>query len=151
MHPYLYFINTLMIYAYSPYAPPRSVDRLALFICKPDRFLILIAIHCTFHNVTHFMCCTHRNDELSCDISLDFIRFKHNTRYNTPLNRASPQLIEVGASCPAALVKNSFLYLNGYAATARLRMEAPCWYRARKCSVQRRQRSNWACASRWLP
>ena len=105
MHPYLYFINTLMIYAYSPYAPPRSVDRLALFICKPDRFLILIAIHCTFHNVTHFMCCTNRNDELSCDISLDFLRFKHNTRYNTPLNRASPQLIEVGASCPAALVK----------------------------------------------
>ena len=105
MHPYLYFINTLMIYAYSPYAPPRSVDRLALFICKPDRFLILIAIHCTFHNVTHFMCCTNRNDELSCDISLDFLRFKHNTRYNTPLNRASPQLIEVGAFCPAALVK----------------------------------------------
>jgi hypothetical protein len=42
------------------------------------------------------MCCTNRNDELSCDISLDFLRFKHNTRYNTPLNRASPQLIEVG-------------------------------------------------------
>jgi len=110
MHPYLYFINTLMIYAYSPYAPPRSVDRLALFICKPDRFLILIAIHCTFHNVTHFMCCTNRNDELSCDISLDFLRFKHNTRYNTPLNRASPQLIEVGASCPAALVKRESMF-----------------------------------------
>ena len=49
------------------------------------------------------------NFELSCDISLDFLRFKHNTRYNTPLNRASPQLIEVGASCPAALVKFAYI------------------------------------------